>query len=114
PEIGMVGISEAQAKEQGLDVRVVKFPLRASGLAQAYGETEGMVKLVAEATTGEILGALCAGQRATDVVHELALAMKNELTVQEIAETIHAHPTFSEGVLEAAELWLGKPVHTIG
>jgi len=114
PEIGMVGISEAEARQRGLEVKVVKFPLRASGMAQAYGETDGMVKLVAEATTGEILGAVCAGQHATDVVHELAVAMRNELTVEEIAETIHAHPTFSEGVLEASELWLGKPVHAIG
>lgn len=114
PEIGMLGLSEAEAREAVDEVKVARFPLTASGMARAYGDTEGMIKLVCDAATGEILGALCIGQHATDVVHELALAMKNELTVEEIAETIHAHPTFSEGVLEAAELWLGKPVHTIG
>ena len=114
PEIGMVGVSEEQARQGGAEVKVVKFPLTASGMARAYGETAGMVKLVADAATGEILGAVCAGPHATDVVHEIALAMRHELTVEEIAETIHAHPTFSEAVLEAAELWLGKPVHTVG
>ena len=114
PEIGMVGQSEAAARQSGAEVKVVKFPLTASGMARAFGETAGMVKLVADAATGEILGAVCVGPHATDVVHEIAVAMKNELTVEEIAETIHAHPTFSEAVLEAAELWLGKPVHTVG
>lgn len=113
PEVGMVGLSEVAAKETGAKIKVVKFPLTASGMARAYGETQGMVKLIADAGTGEILGAVCVGPHATDVVHELAVAMKNELTVHEVAETIHAHPTFSEGVLEASELWLGKPVHTI-
>jgi dihydrolipoyl dehydrogenase len=113
PEVGMVGLSEVAAKETGAEVKVVRFPLTASGMARAYGETQGMVKLIADAGTGEILGAVCVGPHATDVVHELAVAMKNELTVHEVAETIHAHPTFSEGVLEASELWLGKPVHTI-
>jgi dihydrolipoamide dehydrogenase len=68
---------------------------------------------MAAAKTGELLGAVCIGPHATDVIHELAVAMRNELTVDEVAETIHAHPTFSEGVVEAAELWLGKPVHTM-
>lgn len=113
PEVGLVGLSEEQAKAAGLEIKVVKFPLTASGMARAYGDMSGLVKLVAAAKTGEILGAVCIGQHATDVIHELAVAMKNELTIDEIAETIHAHPTFSEGVLEAAELWLGKPVHTM-
>ena len=114
PEVGMVGLSETAAGQTGAEVKVARFPLTASGIARAYGETAGMVKIVADAATGEILGAVCVGPHATDVVHELAVAMKNELTVHEIAETIHGHPTFSEGVLEAAELWLGKPVHTLG
>jgi dihydrolipoamide dehydrogenase len=83
-------------------------------MALAYGDTAGFVKLIAAAKTGEILGAVCIGQHATDVIHEVALAMKNELTVDELAELIHAHPTFSEAVGEAAELWEGKPVHTLG
>jgi dihydrolipoamide dehydrogenase len=114
PEVGAVGLSEAAAKESGAEVKVAKFPYTASGMALAYGDTTGMIKLVTVAKTGEILGAVCIGQHATDVIHEIALAMKNELTIDELAELIHAHPTFSEAVGEAAELWGGKPIHTLG
>ncbi len=114
PEAATVGLSEASAKESGAEIKVAKFPYTASGMALAYGDTAGFVKLIAVAKTGEILGAVCIGQHATDVIHEVALAMKNELTIDEIAELIHAHPTFSEAVGEAAELWEDKPVHTIG
>jgi dihydrolipoamide dehydrogenase len=114
PEVATVGHSEAGAKAAGFEIKVAKFPLTASGMAQAYGDTAGLTKIIAEAKTGEILGALCIGQHATDMIHEIALAMKNELTVDEIAELIHAHPTFAETVGETAELWIGKPVHTLG
>jgi len=112
PEIAAVGLTEAAARASGRDVRVVRFPLQASGLARAYEETEGEVKLIADTEHGEILGALIIAARAADIVQELTLAMKNELTVEEIAATIHPHPTFGEAVYEAAELWLGFPVHT--
>ena len=103
-----------EAKEQfGDGVKVAKFPLTASGMARAFGDTQGVVKIIAALKTGEILGAVCIGPHSTDVIHEIVLAMKNELTIDEIAETIHAHPTFSEGVGEAAELWLGKAIHTL-
>jgi dihydrolipoamide dehydrogenase len=111
PEVAAVGLSEAEAAKRGQEVRVAKFHYQASGMARAYGETEGMVKLIAETKYGEILGAVVIGQHATDVIQEIALAMKNELTVEELAVTIHPHPTFVEGVLEAAEGWLGLPVH---
>jgi dihydrolipoamide dehydrogenase len=114
PEAATVGLSEDSAKASGAEIKVSKFPYTASGMALAYGDTSGFVKLIALAKTGEILGAVCIGQHATDVIHEVALAMKNELTIDEIANLIHAHPTFSEAVGEAAELWEGKPVHTIG
>ena len=112
PEIATVGQTEAEAREAGRQVRVARFPLQASGLARAYDETEGEVKLVAEAEHGEILGASVIAARAADVIQEIALAMKNELTVEEVADTIHPHPTFGECVHEAADLWLGFPVHT--
>lgn len=114
PEVAAVGLSEAEARAAGKDVRIARFSYQASGMARAYGETEGQVKLIAEPKHGEILGAMVIGHHATDVVQEIALAMKNELTVEEVASTIHPHPTFVEGVLEAAEAWLGFPIHTSG
>ncbi len=112
PEIASVGLTEAEARQAGREVRVARFPLRASGMARAYGRPEGEVKLVAETEDGEILGASVIGAHASDVIQEVALAMRNELTVEEVAGTIHPHPTFVEAVHEAAELWLGLPVHT--
>jgi dihydrolipoamide dehydrogenase len=114
PEVAAVGLSEADAKKQSGRVRIARFSYRASGMARAYGEVDGHVKIVAEEDLGEILGAVVIGPHATDVVQEIALAMRHELTVDELAETIHGHPTFSEGVLEAAEAWLGLPMHAVG
>jgi dihydrolipoamide dehydrogenase len=111
PEAAAVGLSEAEAAKAGRPVRVSRFFYQGSGMARAYGETEGQVKLIADAEFGEILGAVVIGQHATDVVQEIALAMRNELTVGELAETIHPHPTFVEGVMEAAEAWLGLGIH---
>jgi len=111
PEVASVGLSEADAKATGRPMRVARFFYQGSGMARAYGETDGQVKLMAENETGEILGALVIGQHATDVVQEVALAMRNELTVEEVVRTIHPHPTFAEGVLEAAESWTGLPIH---
>jgi len=113
PEVASVGSSEEQAKQQYENVRVVKFPYTASGMAQAYGQAEGMVKLIAETEMNSILGAVVIGQHATDVIQEIAVAMRNELTVEEIAKTIHPHPTFTEAVGEAAEAWLGLPLHMV-
>ena len=114
PEVGAVGLSEADAKKQSGRVRVARFSYRASGMARAYGEADGHVKIVAEEELGEILGAVVIGPHATDVVQEIALAMRHELTVEELAGTIHAHPTLCEAVLEAAEAWLGLPMHAVG
>ncbi len=109
PEVAAVGLTE----EQGENVRVSAFPLRASGIAHAYGEIDGQVKIVADTETGKVLGSLVIGPHATDVIAEIALAMRNGLTVENIAETVHAHPTFAEAVLEASEAWLGLPLHTL-
>ena len=114
PEVAGVGLSEAEAAKTGRKIRVARFHYQASGMARAYGDTEGQVKLIADEEFGEILGALVIGQHATDVVQEIALAMRNELTVEEVAATVHPHPTFVEGVMEAAEAWLGLAVHAAG
>lgn len=111
PEVGTVGVTEEQAAASGRNIKVARFPYQASGMAQAYGETAGLVKIIADADTGEILGAVIIGPHATDVIHEVALAMRAELTVEEIAETIHAHPTFSEAIGETMEVWLDLAVH---
>ncbi len=113
PEVASVGLSEKQAKEIGEPIRIASFPYMASGMAKAYGETEGMVKLIASEKHGEILGAVIIGPHATDTIQEVALAMKNELTIEEIAHTIHPHPTFIEAIGEAAEAWLGMPLHSL-
>jgi len=113
PEAASVGLSEMQAKKKCANVKVSKFPYAASGIAKAYGETDGMVKLIADPELGEILGAVVIGQHATDVIQEITIAMRNELTVEEISKTIHPHPTFAEAVGEAAEGWEGLPLHTI-
>jgi len=114
PEAATVGLSEQQAKEKYPAVRVAAFSYAASGMAKAYGEPEGQVKIIADEELGQILGGVVIGQHATDVVQEIALAMRTELTVEELAETIHSHPTFVEAVGEAAEAWLGLPLHSLG
>ena len=113
PEIARIGLSAEKAREQFDDVKVADFPLLASGMAQAFGQTLGASRLVARETTGEILGAVLISPRATEVIGQVALAMRKGLTVDDLAETIHAHPTFSETLHEAAESWLGLPIHTL-
>ena len=102
PEIAAVGLTEKQAQEQGLPLKVSKFPFAALGRAQTMGETTGLVKLLCHADTGEILGAHILGPRATDIIAELGLAMKMGATAKDLAHTIHAHPTFPEAIYEAA------------
>ncbi len=104
PEIGCVGLSEAQAREQGYDVRCASFQMRELGKAQAMGELPGMFKLVTDAATDKVLGVHIAGAHATDLVAEAALALHLGATAHDIAATIHAHPTLAEGFYEAALL----------
>ncbi len=110
PEVAAVGLTE----ENGENVRVSAFSLRASGIAHAYGEIDGQVRIIADARTGKVLGGLVIGPHATDVIGEITLAIRNGLTVENIAGTIHAHPTFAEAVLESSEAWLGLPMNTLG
>ncbi len=111
PEVASIGITEAQAKEKKIDYKVGKFPFSANGRARTSGETEGFVKIIRDAKYGEILGAHIVGAHATEMIHELALARENELTVEEVDLTVHAHPTLSEAIAEATLDSLGKMIH---
>ncbi len=103
PEIGSVGLREKQAVEKGIKYKVGKFQFRGLGKAHAMGEISGMFKIISEQESDKILGAHIIGAHASDLVHEIAVAMEKGLTVKDIAHTIHAHPTLAEGVMEAAE-----------
>jgi dihydrolipoamide dehydrogenase len=108
PEVASVGLTEQQCKEKKLDYKVGKFPFMASGRARTSGETEGFVKIIRGAKYGEILGAHIVGAHATEMIHELVLARTNEYTVEEVELAVHAHPTLSEAVAEAALDSLGR------
>ncbi len=111
PQIATVGLTLDKARERGIEARIGRFRFSASGKAQALDETDGFVQLVVEEESGEILGGQIIGPHAADLVHEIALAVRWELTVDEIGSTVHAHPTLSEVVMEAARKAQGKPIH---
>ncbi|MCX7681005.1 MAG: dihydrolipoyl dehydrogenase [Anaerolineae bacterium] len=111
PQVASFGITEAQAAERGRQVRVGRFPFRANGKALGLGDYEGFVKIVADATSGEVLGATLVGPEVTELLPELVLARRWELTPEEIARTVHAHPTLSEAIMEAAHGVFGQPIH---
>ena len=113
PQVASFGLSEAKAQEQGLDVRVGKFPFLANGKALGLGDNVGFVKIVAEERSGEIVGAVIVGPEATELLPELVLARAAELTPEEIARTMHAHPTLNEAIMEAAHSVFGKAIHNI-
>jgi len=111
PQVASFGITEAQAVERGHEVEVGKFPFRANGKALGLGDYDGFVKIVADAAGGEILGAHMVGPEVTELLPELVLARNWELTAEEIACTVHAHPTLSEALMEAAHAVFGKAIH---
>ncbi len=113
PEMATVGLNEAQAKEQGYDVAAGKFPFGANGRALALNATDGFVKLVSRKEDGLLLGAQIIGQGASDMIAELGLAIEAGMTVEDIAMTIHAHPTLGEIAMEAAEVVMGHPIHIL-
>jgi dihydrolipoamide dehydrogenase len=108
PEVASIGLTEDQCKERKLDYVVGRFPFSANGRARGTGETEGFVKLIRDKKYGELLGAHIVGSHASELIHELAVARANEYTVEEIDLAIHAHPTMSEAVAEAALDSLGR------
>lgn len=111
PELASVGLTEAEAKNQGYAVKTGVFPLYANGKSMIMGEGEGMVKFVVDAHTDEILGLHMAGPRATDLIVEGALAIRLEATIDEIITTIHAHPTVGEAIHEAAHAVHENAIH---
>jgi len=111
PEIGSVGFTEAEAKAKGYDVRTGAFPFGVLGRAKMAGESEGFVKIVADKKYDEVLGVHMIGPRSTELVAEAVLALRLECTVEELIRTIHAHPTFSEAVGEAAHATHGAAIH---
>ncbi len=119
PEIGRVGLTERQARDEAqargdspeTAIKVGRFRYAGLGKAQGAGDTTGLFKIIVDAKTDEIIGAHIMGAHATDVVHELALAMQLRAKVSDVAEMIHAHPTLSEGVMEAVEDAGGMAIH---
>lgn len=111
PEVASIGLTEEQAVQQGYAVTIGKFPLRASSKSGIIGERGGLVKLVVDAKYGEILGMHMVGPMATEIIAEIAVAKRLEATVEEIAQTVHAHPTVAEAVMEAAHAALGGAIH---
>lgn len=111
PEIAWCGLTESQAKEKDIKVKVEKFPWSASGRAITLGEETGMTKLILHAETGRILGGGAVGKHAGTVIPEICLAIEMASTAEDIALTIHPHPTLSETIMEAAALFMGSPTH---
>jgi dihydrolipoamide dehydrogenase len=111
PEIGSVGLTEEEALQRGYDVRVGTFPFGVLGRARMAGETDGLVKIVAERKYDEVLGVHMIGPRSTELVAEATVALRLECTVEELIRTIHAHPTMAEAVGEAAHAVHGQPIH---
>lgn len=113
PELASVGLTEQQAKEQGLEVNAAKFPFGANGRALSLGDSDGFLKLVTRKEDGLIVGAQIAGPNASDMIAELGLAIEAGMTAEDVALTIHAHPTLGEITMEAAEVALGNPIHIV-
>jgi dihydrolipoamide dehydrogenase len=111
PEVASIGLTEDQAKERKLDYQVGRFPFSANGRARTANETEGFVKIIRDKKYGEILGAHIVGSHASEMIHELAVARQNEYTVEEVDLAIHAHPTLSEAIAEAALDSMGRVLH---
>lgn len=112
PQVASFGLTEAQAKERGHDVKIGRFPYQANGKALGLGESTGWIKIVSDSEYGEILGAHMIGPEVTELLPELTLAQMMEITTREIARNVHAHPTLSEALMEAAHAAEGHAIHT--
>ena len=111
PEVASIGLTEDQARERKLEYQVGRFPFSANGRARSTNETEGFVKIIREKKYGEILGAHIVGSHASELIHELTVARENEYTVEEVDLAVHAHPTLSEAIAEAALDSMGRVIH---
>ncbi|MFY4815731.1 FAD-dependent oxidoreductase, partial [Haloarcula sp. AONF1] len=113
PEIGTVGMTESEAEEAGFDPAVGEMPFNASGRAMTTGHTEGFVRIVADEETGFVLGGQIVGPEASELIAEVALAIEMGATLEDVAATVHTHPTLAEAVMEAAENARGQAIHTL-
>lgn len=113
PELASVGYTEQQAKDEGIEVVAAKFPFAANGRALALEATDGFLKLVTRKEDGLVIGAQIAGASASDMIAELGLAIEAGMTAEDLAMTIHAHPTLGEITMEAAEVAIGSPIHIV-
>ncbi len=111
PEIAWTGISETEAKRDGVEVKVIRFPWAASGRARSLGRTEGLTKMLFEPETGRVMGVGICGRNAGELIAEGTLAIEMAAVAEDIAATIHTHPTLSETIMEAAEAFLGHATH---
>ncbi len=113
PEIATVGLTEEEAEEKDIDFTVGKFPFRANGKIKTMNKRKGFIKIIIDKNTHQILGSSIIGVHATDLIHELTLAIKNNLKIEDVIETIHAHPTTSEVIHEAALDTIGGALHYV-
>ncbi|MFC4025416.1 dihydrolipoyl dehydrogenase [Oceanobacillus longus] len=111
PELATVGLSEKEAKDAGYDVKVGKFPFAANGRALSLNNSDGFLKLITRKEDGLVIGGQIAGPNASDMISEIGLAVESGMTAEDIALTIHAHPTLGEITMEAAEVAIGTPIH---
>jgi dihydrolipoamide dehydrogenase len=113
PELASVGYSEKQAKDEGINIVAAKFPFAANGRALSLNQTDGFLKLITRKEDGIVIGAQIAGPNASDMIAELGLAIEAGMTAEDLAMTIHAHPTLGEITMEAAEVAIGSPIHIV-
>ena len=111
PEIATVGLTEAEARAKGLDIRVGQFPMAANGRALSICEPDGFVKMIGDAKTGRLLGVHIVGAEASNLISEAALALEMGAMVEDVALTVHPHPTLPETLMEAAEATMGHAIH---
>jgi dihydrolipoamide dehydrogenase len=112
PELAWTGITEAEAKEKGIAVQIAKFPWSASGRALSFDRTDGVTKIIADPETNRVLGLGICGAGAGELIAEATLAIEMGATVEDIALTVHPHPTLSETLMEAADAFYGHATHT--
>lgn len=113
PELASVGYSEKEAKDAGIEIKAAKFPFAANGRALSLNQTDGFLKLITRKEDDIVIGAQIAGPNASDMIAELGLAIEAGMTAEDLAMTIHAHPTLGEITMEAAEVALGNPIHIV-